>query len=338
MRDWVICFAVIAVSFCLGTNAKGHVGTGIDLDRQGRIYFTDTYHNCIWRLETNGTLTKVLQGVHLDYLIVGDDGYVYMVRDGVWKMSPQGEMTEVLNPTQFPAGPGRLLCVDRQVNIYFVKPDSGTVPKIYRRSPDGKATLMASGGDAQQQPAAMFSHINSAVCAADGSLYLRDDQSIRRIAPDGRIPTLAHGEDAGSAEGGEESLVRTMGMTVDNAGNVYVANYWKRAVLKLTPDGRVSMLVTSRWPWVPVGIASSGGDIYVLERMGNPYGPSSLVEVSTLADRLSSPRVRKISADGSITTLVAVKGNRSLAVIVVPVIFVAAALLFWLIRKRRAMK
>ena len=106
--------------------------------------------------------------------------------------------------------------------------------------------------------------------------------------------------------------------------------------MKLTPDGEVRALVISRWPWVPVGVASSGTDIYVLERMGNPYGPSSLVEVSTLADRLSSPRVRKISADGSITILVAVRGNRSLAVVVVPVIVVAVAIFVWVMRRRRA--
>lgn len=336
----VFCLAVIAAFICSGSAVKAHVGTGIDLDRQGRIYFTDTYHNRIWRLDTNGTLTKVLEGVHLDYLIVGEDGSLYMIKDGVWKMTPQGEMTEVLNLTQFPARPGRLLCIDRQANIYSVdsNPNVAATPRFYRRTQDGKVTLIAGGGASPQQPAAMFSHINSALCAPDGSLYLRDDQGLRRIAPDGRVSTLAHGEDAGSAEGGEDSLVRTMGLAVDNAGNVYIANYWKRAVMKVTPDGQVSTLDTSTWPWVPVGVASSRGDVYVLERMGNPYGPSSLVEVSTLADRLSSPRVRKVSADGTITTLVAVKGNRSLAVVVVPAVFVGVVLFFWQVRRRRTKK
>ena len=68
--------AAIAICFCSGRDAHAHVGTGIDFDRQGRIYFTDTYHNCIWRLDSNGKLTPVLRGAHLDYLIVGEDGYV----------------------------------------------------------------------------------------------------------------------------------------------------------------------------------------------------------------------------------------------------------------------
>jgi len=230
--------------------------------------------------------------VHLDYLIVGEDGYVYVIKDGVGKISPQREMTEVLNPAQFPADSGRLLCIDRQANIYFVD-SMKSVPQIYRRTPDGKVSLLASGGDVQQQTQAIFRHINSAASAPDGSLYVRDDQTIRRIAPDGTIFTLRHSDDAAMAEDGEDRVVRTMGMAVDAAGNLYVANYWKRAVVRVTPDGKVSTMATSRWPWVPVGVACSGEDIYVLERMGNPYGPSTIVEVSTLADRIGSPRVRK---------------------------------------------
>jgi sugar lactone lactonase YvrE len=340
MRVSVISLAAIAACLIFGLKANAHVGTGIDLDRQGRIYFTDTYHNCIWRLETNGKLTPVLSGVHLDYLIVGEDGYVYLIKDGIWKINPQGEMTEVLSSTQFPEG-GRPLCIDRQANIYFVNPNVALkrVTEIYRRTAEGKVTVIAGGEEPQQDVQAvqaLFRHINSAVCTPDGSLYLRDDQYIRRVSPDGAVSTLAHSEDAAMAEGGQDSLVRTMGMVVDIAGNVYVANYWKRAVMKVTTDGKVSTMATSRWPWVPVGVAVSGNNIYVLERMGNPYGPSTILEVSTLADRLGSPRVRKVSPDGSITTLIVVKGERSLTVIVVPLLALAVALLVWLVRRRRA--
>jgi sugar lactone lactonase YvrE len=278
--------------------------------------------------------------VHLDYLTVGEDGYVYLIKDGIWKISPQGEMTEVLSSTQFPED-ATPLCIDRQVNIYFVNSNAALkrVPEIYKRTLEGKVTLIASGDRAQrdaQRAEPMFSHINSAVCSSDGSLYVLDDQHIRRIAPDGTVSTLAQSEDAAMAEDGEERLVRTMGMAVDAAGNVYVANYWKRALMRVTPDGQVMTILTSNWPWVPVGVASSGDNIYVLERMGNPYGPSTVLEVSTLADRLGSPRVRKFSPDRAITTLVVVKGDRGLAAIVVPLIVLAVALFIWLVRKRRA--
>ena len=106
--------------------------------------------------------------------------------------------------------------------------------------------------------------------------------------------------------------------------------------MKVTSDGRVTTIATARWPWVPVGVAFAGNNLYVLERMGNPYGPSTGLEVSTLADRLGSPRVRKVSPDGAITTLIVVKGNRSLAVIIVPLVLAAAVISVWLMRRRRA--
>jgi sugar lactone lactonase YvrE len=333
-------FSLTLMTLCLFAprQARAHVGIGIDLDRQGRIYFTDTYHDRIWRLANDGTLTLIVSGVHLDYLIVGADDYLYVIKDGVWKISPQGEMTEVLNSKQFPEG-GRPLCIDRQANVYFVNTQPKHAPEISKYSPEGKVTLIV-GDNREQQGSqgkqAMLRHINSAVCAPDGSLYLRDDQTIRRVTPDGTISTLAHSEDAAMAEDGEERLVRTMGLALDDARNVYVANYWKRAVMKVTLDGQVSTIVTARWPWVPVGVAVSGNDIYTLERMGNPYGLSTALEVSTLADRLGSPRVRKVSPDRAIATLVVVKGERGLVVIVAPLIFVTAALFVWLMRRRRA--
>jgi sugar lactone lactonase YvrE len=342
-RMRISAFSLAGFAICLfsGRDADAHVGTGIDLDRQGRIYFTDTYHNCIWRLENNGTLTPVLRGAHFDYLIVGEDGDVYVIKDGIWKISPRGEMTEVLNSTQFPEGTDRPFCIDRQANSYFVNSDAQLKrePEIYKRTAEGKVTVIAGGQSPQENVKAvqaMFRHINSAAWSPDGSLYIRDDQLIRRISPDGTVSTLAHSEDAAMAEDGEERLVRTIGMAADAAGNVYVANYWKRAVVKVTPDGRLIPILTSTWPWVPIGVAVSGGDIYVLERMGNPYGPTTVLEVSTLADRLGSPRVRKVSPDGTITTLVVVKGERGLAVIVVPLILATVALFSWLARKRRA--
>lgn|GEM_PF-3895889 len=95
-------------------------------------------------------------------------------------------------------------------------------------------------------------------------------------------------------------------------------------------------LSTSNWPWVPVGVAVSGNNIYVLERMGNPYGPSTILEGSILSDRIGSPRIRKVLPEGSVTTLVVVKGDRGLAIIMVPLILATVALFVWQVRRRRA--
>jgi hypothetical protein len=69
--------------------------------------------------------------------------------------------------------------------------------------------------------------------------------------------------------------------------------------------------------------------------MGNPYGPSGLFQVSTLEDRLGSPRIRKVSRDGTVTTLAVVKGERGLAVIIVPFSIAILAIFIWRVRKKQ---
>ena len=96
---------VITVLFSCGIDAglvEAHVGTGIGLDRDGHIYFTDTLHNRIWRLDSDGRLTSLTQGMHLDFLIVGDDGNLYLVDDHAWRLTPQGGLTEVVRSTDIP--------------------------------------------------------------------------------------------------------------------------------------------------------------------------------------------------------------------------------------------
>src|SRR5207237_1080917 len=126
-RICALTIAAVAMLLGSGREAGAHVGTGIDLDREGRIYFTDTYHNCIY----------------------SDD-------------------------------------------------NSKHVAEISKRTPVGKVTVIV-GSDRERQDGQggetpPLSHVNSAICAPDGSLYLRDDQTIRRVAPDGTISTLGHSE------------------------------------------------------------------------------------------------------------------------------------------------
>lgn len=286
---------------------QAHVGTGIDLDREGRIYFTDTLHNRIWRLDPDGRLTSLAQGMHLDFLIVADDGNLYLIDDHAWKLTPQGQLTQIDRATDIP----------RTIAWAFAIDDRGNVIG----------------------PQVRFGKVNAATVSPDGSVYALDqEQHIRKVSPDGTVSVLAGSEEATYAEGGEEKRQRTMGLAVDDENNVYVANYWRRSVFKLSPQGKVNAVLNSSWPWVPVGVATAASDVYVIERMGNPYGPSSTLEVSTLADRLGSPRIRKVSRAGTVITLAVVKGERSLAVIVAPPIVIIVAIVIWRLRRKRLKK
>ena len=341
LRPFPITLILLATQLLLlPASAQAHVGTGIDLDRQGRVVFVDTLHNRIWRLGADGTLTALAQDMHLDVLIVGDDGNVYVIKEGIWRITTQGNVTEVLRSADTPNEIGRPFAVDRQTNIYFTNGDIQLKGKsqIYSRTPDGKISLLAGSDWGHQDgkgPEAKFGRVNSAAWGPDGSLYVLDEeQRIRKIERDGKVSTLAHSQEACYAEGAEERFVRTMGLAVDAESNLYVANYWKRVVFKLSPQGIITTVLSPTWPWAPVGVAVSGNDLYVVERMGNPYGPSTVLQVSTLEDRLGSPRIRKVSTDGTVVTLAVVKGDKGLAVIILPFGGAVVAVLAWRIRRR----
>lgn len=322
-RNTFIVMVMVICAFHPGL-VEAHVGTGIDLDHEGRVYFTDTVHNRIWRLDSDGKLTSLAQDMHLDFLIVGDDGNLYLINDRIWKLTPQGNLTEVLRSTDIAKTIDGAFAVDRQGNIYFTNGDLRLKreSQIHRRTPEEKITLLAGsdwGYKDGRGREARFGKVNSAAVGPDGSIYVLDEeQRIRKVERDGTVSTLVNSQEACYAEGGEERLVRTMGLAVDAENNVYVANYWKRSVFKLSPGGRITTVVGSRWPWVPIGVAAQGSDVYVVERISNPYALSAILEVSTLVDRLGSPRVRRVSRDGTVTTLAVVKGERGLAVIIVP--------------------
>ena len=308
MGQNIVIITVLSLCVLYTDLVEAHVGTGIDLDREGRIFFTDTLHNRIWRVDPDGKLTSLAQDMHLDFLIVGDDGNLYLINDRSWKLTPEGHLTEILRSLDIPKTIAWAFAIDSQGNI--------------------------------KGPQTRFGKANPATMGQDGSIYgLDQEQHIRKVRPDGTDSILTHSEEACYAEGGEEKRMRTIGLAVDAANNVYVANYWKRAVFKLSPDGIITTVVSSRWPWVPTGVAVRGSDVYVLERIGNPYAASSIIEASTLADRLGTPRVRKVTRDGMVITLAVVPAERGLAVIIiVPLTIAMLAIVSWRIRRKRLLR
>ena len=89
------------------------------------------------------------------------------------------------------------------------------------------------------------------------------------------------------------------GLDVDSRGTVYAAATGCRRVVKITPDGKVEVVLKSERPWSPTGVAVHGEDVYVLEYT-NANGGSH---------EGWRPRVRKLGRDGKVTTLATVSGG-----------------------------
>jgi hypothetical protein len=85
------------------------------------------------------------------------------------------------------------------------------------------------------------------------------------------------------------------GLAVDARGTVYTAATGCRSVVKVSPDGQMSVVLRAERPWSPTGVAVNADEVYVLEYQ-HPNSPRREEWV---------PRVRKIAWDGSVTTLAA---------------------------------
>lgn len=60
---------------------KVALGTGIECDKQNRIYLSDTDHNAIWRRLPDGKIDIVARSDKLcyaDHLFIANDGYLYI--------------------------------------------------------------------------------------------------------------------------------------------------------------------------------------------------------------------------------------------------------------------
>lgn len=297
MRCPSLCAAVLfsAIAAFWQGSAAAHVGTGIDVDRQGRVYFSDTCRNRIWRIDPDGRLALVATEKHSDLVVVAEDGSVYFTHDyfdgvfksSLWQITSDGRVTQ----------------------LHLAEKDVGhTISKILRHKID----------------------------ASDGSRYIIRDNRVHRISPEGSDSVIGEGTagESGGRTTAHAIFRKPISLAVDSQGNVFVVDYGNRSVHKITPTGSVTTVARSSWFWWPVGVAVQAGNVYVLERPGDYWGASGAL-LSLLADLSGGPRVRKIAADGTVTTPATITGMKQRALAGVVLTLIGASGAFWLIRRRQ---
>ncbi len=179
------------------------------------------------------------------------------------------------------------LAIDAAGNIYVADVSNFSIRKI---TPAGVVTTVAnySGGA-----------FGLAVDAA-GNVYVADEgnNQIEKISPAGVITIIAGGRTPGSANGTGlgASFNTPIGIAVDAAGNLYVADELNNLIRKITPAGVVTTFAGSGATGEtdgagiaaafnrPIGIAvDPNGNVYVADYGGN--------------------KIRKITPGGIVTTL-----------------------------------
>jgi sugar lactone lactonase YvrE len=257
----------------------------------GDVYFTDTYHHQIRRLDRSGVVTTI-----------AGNGYAGSSGDG-------GPATEASLDT--PHG----VAVDNRGHVFIadspnhrirmVDLATGTIRTVAGNGQEG------FGGDGGPATAARLNRPRFLIIAPDGSLLIADTANyrVRRVDPDGIITTIAGtGERGYSGDGGPATSARLddpRGLALDRAGNLYVSNAEGSpvpAVRRIDPAGIISTVAGGR----PAGFSGDGGPA-VDARLHEPRSIAVWDSTLYIADSMND-RIRAVDLGSGVIRTVAGTG------------------------------
>ena len=305
VRTSILFFSVFFIG--LMTNVLSHPAWGIVVDANRQIYFSDLI--TIYKIDSQGKLSIFRAGVsgrHVHDLSIDAGGNIYGWENvyeprtekhlrAFWKMSPGGEYTEIVSLTENPPS-GISIWRDSGGNTYSVEPwnNEKKESKIIKRTIDGKTSVFAGGKygylDGQKEKAE-FSVITDMAFGTGDTIYLTNGDKIRKIDRFGTVTTIYRNETSNQNQNNPEPFSQLYGLDVDKENNVLAADFAKNRLLKISLDGKVSTLLTSEKDWSPLGVATFGDEVYVLE--GRPYSASAN----------NGTRVLKVSSTGKSTVI-----------------------------------
>lgn len=259
-----------------GSAARFNSPYGIAVDAAGTVYVSDPGNDNIRKITPAGVVTT----------LAGEAGNAPGHTDGIGAAAR----------FNYPAG----LAVDGSGNVYVGDSSNFTIRKI---TSTGVVTTLAGsaglpGSIDGAAGAARFTSPRGLAVDSAGNLYVADKSeqgTIRKITPAGQVTTLAGGAGGDDLStdgiGAAARFHQPQSVSVDAAGNVYVADSANQTLRKITPAGVVSTLAglvdapggtdsigsESRF-YYPQGVAlDTAGNLYVTSgptvRKGRPAGP-----------------------------------------------------------------
>jgi hypothetical protein len=317
-----------------GTAARFTVPFGVAVDGAGNVYVADTDNATIRKITPAGVVTTLAGAAGATDSVDGTGaaarfytpisvavdgtGNVYVTDQGnctIRKITPEGVVT-TLAGTPLVAGSAdgtgaaaRFahpigVAVDGTGNVYVADTENATIRKI---TADGVVTTLAGtagvAGSADGTGAVARFHFPTGVAVdGTGNVYVADQGNdiIRKITPEGVVTTLAGTAGSVGRKDGTGSAAQfyaPAGVTVDSAGNVYVADWGNITVRKITPDGVVTTLAGT-----PAQRGSADGT-GAAARFDSPYSVAVDRTGTVYVADAENANIRKVTAAGVVTTL-----------------------------------
>jgi len=284
-------------AFLSAAPALAHPGSGIAVDQAGNVYFVDTGAG-VWKIDSQRQVAR-LKG----------PAYHFMAMDGLGRLvqaklpRASGEEVELVGskPALILAS-GYPIAVSQKGDFFYPAPYKNDRVQIWRFSPPAKSQVFATLPEIKEVDAQGESRavpwIHGLAAAPDGSVYYTEQRAVRRISPDGAVTAIAENVTVPDCErpplGKNERIGPALrGLDVRADGTVFVAASACSAVLKITSQGEVSVVLRATDAWSPTGVAVSGDDLYVLEYL----------HINTERREKWLPRVRMLAANGTVTIL-----------------------------------
>jgi sugar lactone lactonase YvrE len=256
----------------LATSAEIANPAGVAVDRAGNVYIADAGNHRVRKVALDGVISTVAGN--------GDAGY--------------------LNPLG--------VAVDAAGSLYIADAANNRIRKV---GPGGAMSTVAGNGisgysgDGGPATEASLNYPSGLAVDAAGNLFIADtyNQRIRKVAVDGTISLVAGNGNAGYSDDGgaatSASLYDPVGVAVDVAGVLYIADSGNRRVRKVGADGRIS---TEAGGLDAAGVAVDlAGNLYIAEsRQDRIRRVGVKGEVSTVNVTLSGPSGAAVDAAGNL--------------------------------------
>jgi sugar lactone lactonase YvrE len=299
----------------MGAAARFDHPLGVAAGEEETVYVADTQNERIRKITTGGDVTTIAGNgtagfvngpglsaeINFPFSLVADgEGNLFVAdeeNNQIRKITPGGVVSTLAGDSAsgYLDGTGKDarfygpvgIAIDGDGNLYVSDSQNQRIRKITQA---GVVSTLAGNGRGSYKDGphdeAEFNSPSGIGVDQLGNVYVadRDNNMIRKISRDGVVSTLAGNKSGGfkDATGGTAQFSNPVGLGVDLAGNVYVADWGNHRIRKISPGGAVTTYAGDGQPFFadgeaslahfhyPTGVAvDHSGIIYVADQVNN---------------------------------------------------------------------